>query len=390
MEALQPSNMTTSMDLPTLSTVTGNNLSYYAIIAATLFLIWLCQPSKQHGVSAPFYKASRMKWWFSADSLVRDSYNKFRDQVYQIKSTEGMRTLIPVKLIGELKGLPEDVLSASEAINEAMLVEYTKFTFGNHADVMHLLLRSKLSQHLGRLVPRLKSELEFIERTEFKECTEWSPMTIQPFILRAVSRLSGCVFVGAELGRTEEWMDLSSNYAVRAFIAVIKLQFFPTWIRPAARFMVSELNQIDRDVARAQELLKPIIDQRLQDEELDPSGERPDDFVQWLLDALPEEDKRDYHAQAKLHLILCAAAIHTTSNLATDCIYDLATYPEHQEILREEAREVLEDGGGWSRKESMAKLKKMDSFIKESQRLAGNVSKYITGTPDEDSFTDPI
>ncbi|KAH6648936.1 cytochrome P450 [Truncatella angustata] len=369
--------MTSNVGVQTPSVAIGNNLSYYLIIATTLFLVWFFQPDKSNGVSAPFYKASRMKWMFSADSLVRDSYNKFRDQVYQIKATEGVRTLIPANLVGELKGLPEEVLSASVAISEAMLVEYTKFTFGNHADTMHLLLKGKLTQQLGRLVPRLKSELEYIERTEFEECKDWTPMTIQPFILRAVSRLSGSVFVGAELGRTEEWMDLSINYAVRAFMVVIKLQFFPTWIRPIAKYLVSELKQIDRDVAKATELLKPIIDERLQDEELDPSGERPDDFVQWLLDALPEEQKRDYCMQAKLHLILCAAAIHTTSNLATDCIYDLATYPEHQEVLRKEAHDILEDGDGWTRKESMAKLKKMDSFIKESQRLAGNVTSFI-------------
>ncbi|KAK9414413.1 hypothetical protein SUNI508_11255 [Seiridium unicorne] len=378
MEAIQSaSNVTSTLDLPLPGVIIGNNLSYYAIIAATLFLVWLFQPRKHNGVSAPLYKASRMKWMFSADSLVRDSYNKFRDQVYQIKATEGVRTLIPAKLISELKGLPEDVLSTSEAINEAMLVEYTKFTFGNHADTMHLLLKSKLSQQIGRLVPRLKAELEYIERTEFRQCKEWTPMTIQPFVLRAVSRLSGSVFVGADLGRTEEWMDLSINFAIRAFIAVVKLQFFPTWVRPIAKHLVSELRAIDRDVAKAQQLLKPIIDQRLLDEELDPSGERPDDFVQWLLDALPQDQKRDYYMQAKLHLILCAAAIHTTSNLATDCIYDLATYPEHQEILREEARSVLEDGDGWARKESMAKLKKMDSFVKESQRLTGNVTSFI-------------
>ncbi|KAF3001030.1 hypothetical protein E8E14_005804 [Neopestalotiopsis sp. 37M] len=371
-------NMTSVVDATTPDAVVlGKNLGYYAIIAATLFLVWVFQPSHHSNVSAPFYKASRMKWMFSADSLVRDSYNKFRDQVYQVRSTEGVRTLIPAKLISELKGLPEDVLSTSEAINEAMLVEYTKFTFGNHADTMHILLKSKLTQHLGRFVPRLKSELEFIERTEFQECKDWTAVTVQPFILRAVARLSGRIFVGAELGRTEEWMELSINFAVRAFIAVIKLQFFPTWARPIAKYMVSELRQIDRDVARAQELLKPIIDERLQDEELDPCGERPDDFVQWLLDALPQDQKRDYHMQAKLHLILCAAAIHTTSNLATDCIYDLATHPENQSVLRDEAQEVLVDGDGWTRKESMAKLKKTDSFIKESQRLAGNVTSFI-------------
>jgi hypothetical protein len=38
--------------------------------------------------------------------------------VYQIKATEGVRTLIPPFLVGELKGLPEETLSATEAVNE--------------------------------------------------------------------------------------------------------------------------------------------------------------------------------------------------------------------------------------------------------------------------------
>ncbi|KAI0124293.1 cytochrome P450 [Xylariales sp. AK1849] len=372
-----PSNMTTTFGTLSPRMLIGNNFSYYVAIAAVLSVVYFLRSGKDNGVSAPFYKASRMKWMFSADSLVRDSYNKFRDQVYQIKATEGIRTLIPINLIGELKGLPEDILSATKAIDEAMLVDYTKFSLGPHGNTLSLLTRSKMTQHLGRLVPRLKSEFEFLVGQEFPECKDWTPFTVQPFMIRAVARLSGRVFVGSELCRTEEWMDTSVNYAIHVFIAVIKLQFFPTWLRPVAKYLVSELRQIDRDIAKAQEMLRPIIDERLQDAELDPGYERPDDFVQWLLDALPEEQKRDYHLQTKLHLILCAAAIHTTSNLLTDSIYDLAAHPDMQETLRQEAEEILEGEQGWDKKESMAKLKKMDSCIKESQRMGGNVTSFI-------------
>ena len=38
--------------------------------------------------------------------------------MYQINATEGIQVLIPANLIGELKGLPEDVLSAAEAVSE--------------------------------------------------------------------------------------------------------------------------------------------------------------------------------------------------------------------------------------------------------------------------------
>lgn len=41
---------------------------------------------------------------------------QFRDQVYQIKATEGVQAMIPPRFIAELKGLPEDILSATEAV----------------------------------------------------------------------------------------------------------------------------------------------------------------------------------------------------------------------------------------------------------------------------------
>lgn len=370
-------NLTDPADMMSHPVLGCDHMTYYIAIAAVLLVAFLLRPSREPVVSAPFYKASKLKWMFSAETLVRDSYGKFRDSVYRIKATEGVRVLIPVRLIGELKGLPEDTLSAVEAVNEAMLTEYTHFHLGRHNDTLSLLVRSKLTQRLTRLIPQLKSELEFITAEEFPDCTEWTPMKIHPFMLRVIARLSGRAFVGPELARSEEWMDTSTNFAIHAFIAVIKLQFFPPWLRPVAQYLVSELRQIQRDLAGGQAMLKPIINQRIQDDELDPTREKPDDFLQWLLDALPREEKSDYYIHTQLQLVLGAAAIHQTANLVTDCIYDLATHQYFQKELREEAYEVLELDDGWIRKQSMSKLKKMDSFIKESQRLSGNVTSFI-------------
>ncbi|KAI1342040.1 cytochrome P450 [Xylariaceae sp. FL0016] len=379
MENSQPhqSNFTAVTDDWSNQSLMASRASYYVAIAVVLFCVWWFQPSdKKCTISAPFYKASRLKWMFSADSLVKESYFKFRDCVYQIKSTEGERTIIPVNLVGELKGLPEETLSAKTAVSEAMLSEYTQLSAGGHSDTLTLLLKTKTTQNLARMAPKLKHELEYILGTEFPSCEDWTPFKIQPFMVRIVSRLSGRAFVGPRLSRSEEWMDVSINFAITAFIAVIKLQFFPPWIRPVARHLVSELKTIQSDLAKAQAMLQPLIEERIRDSET-PGYEKPDDFIQWLLDALPEEEKTDFFIQAKIQLLLSASSIHTTSNLTTDCIYDLAIHQDIQEILREEAREVLENEEGWDKKESMAKLKKMDSFIKESQRLFGNVTSFI-------------
>lgn len=169
-------------------------------------------------------------------------------------------------------------------------------------------------------------------------------------------------------------MDVSVNFAITAFIAVTKLQFFPPWMRPVAQYFVSELKTIRKDLAKAQAMLEPLIEERLSSAGTS-SAEKPDDFIQWLSDALPDEEKRNYFIQAKMQLLLSASSIHTTSNLTTDCIYDLAVHQEMQDILREEAMEVFVGEDAWERKDTMTKLKKMDSFIKESQRLSSNVSK---------------
>ncbi|KAJ0167756.1 Ent-kaurene oxidase [Colletotrichum tanaceti] len=370
------SSMSVELNLPRV-VPGGKHINCYVAISAMLVVAWLLQSRKKKLPEMPFYKAAKTKWMFDAETLIRDSYSKFRDTVYQIKATEGLQVLVPARLISELRSLPEEVLSATKAVDEAMLSRYTNFTLGNHADLLSTLVRCKLSQNLARLVPQLKGELEYVVATEFPECKDWTPVKFQPFALRAIARISGRAFVGSNINRQEQWMDISINFAIHVFVAVVKLQLFPEWARPVAQYGVSELRQIRKDVDKASVMLKPIIEERLRDLELPSYEKSPDDLIQWLVEALPEDEKRDIRSQTHLQLILAAASIHTTNNLVTDCIYDLAAYPEAQEMLREEAHQVLEVEHGWARKESMAKLKKLDSFMKETQRLTGNITSFI-------------
>ncbi|RYC60736.1 hypothetical protein CHU98_g5470 [Xylaria longipes] len=350
MDAIQAQNLnlTPATNGVPYQVQTNGSLIYYATIGAIVLCAWIFfSPRRKPYVSAPFYEVSRMRWMLNADTLIKDSYCK-------IKSTEGVRTIIPPTLVSELKGLPEDTLSAKTAVSEAMLSEYTHLSADAHSDILTFLLRTKATHNLQRMMSTLKEELQFILATEFPVCE------------------------GSALSRSEEWMSVSINFAVTAFIAVIKLQFFPPWMRPVAQYLVSELKTIRKDLAKAQAMLEPLIEERLTNVEDMSGSEKPDDFIQWLSDALPDEEKRNYFIQAKMQLLLSASSIHTTSNLTTDCIYDLAVHQEMQEILREEAIDVFErEKDAWERKDSIAKLKKMDSFIKESQRLSGNVTSFI-------------
>lgn len=102
----------------------GKRLPYYLTIAAILVIAWLFRPRSNQSLKIdelPFYEAAMRKWIFGAEDLIKDSYAKFRDSVYQIKTTEGYQVMVPVKLVGELKGLPDDVLSQPEAIAEVSI-----------------------------------------------------------------------------------------------------------------------------------------------------------------------------------------------------------------------------------------------------------------------------
>ena len=65
----------------------------------------------------------------------------------------------------------------------------------------------------------------------------------------------------------------------------------------------------------------------------------------------------------------CLSQLHTSSMTITHAIYDLCAMPEYIEQLRAEARTALaEDNGEWQFT-TIKRLRRLDSFLKESQRV---------------------
>lgn len=61
----------------------------------------------------------------------------------------------------------------------------------------------------------------------------------------------------------------------------------------------------------------------------------------------------------------------------SNVLYDLAAHPEYIAVLREEVERIsAEEPDGKIRKKTMPKLRKLDSFIKESQRVNPLGSSY--------------
>lgn len=183
-----------------------------------------------------------------------------------------------------------------------------------------------------------------------------------------VARLSSLIFLGPKICHDEEWINVSVNYTIDAFLAARDLRMWPSVLQPIVHWFLPRTRAIRKHMRTARQ----IIRRELRERELiregkmkDPyPGEKQDDALDWMQELAGDHQMDLPRSQVGLSL----AAIHTTSNLITNVMYDLAAYPEYIQPLRDEIKTVMEEDGEL-KKTSLTKMKLMDSVLKETQRV---------------------
>lgn len=188
---------------------------------------------------------------------------------------------------------------------------------------------------------------------------EWKPYCFASEVPYIVARLSTLVFLGEEVCRNAEWLDISVNYTLDIFGAINALRKWPPILRPVIHWFLAPARKLRQRV----QVARRIIQQEMERRQEEPKAREPD-ALDWLHEVAAGRPLDVTTAQIGLTLV----TIHTTSNLLTNVIYDLAANPEYIPFLREEIQSVLEADGTFH-KTSLTKLKLLDSVVKESQRL---------------------
>lgn len=181
-----------------------------------------------------------------------------------------------------------------------------------------------------------------------------------------VARLSSLVFLGEDISHDKEWIDVSVNYAIDSFLAARELRLWPAVLRHVVHWVLPATRRVRDHIRVARE----IVDREIRKRELIREGKlseipgRHPDALDWFHEIAAGRQFDQTRAQIGLSL----AAIHTTSNMLTNMIYDLTAYPEYIALLRGEIKTVLEEDGGL-KKSSLSKMKLLDSVMKETQRV---------------------
>lgn len=203
-------------------------------------------------------------------------------------------------------------------------------------------------------------------------------------MLRLVSRSSSRLFLDDSVCRNEEFLDTVTSYSLNIFETVAVLQALPVFMRPfVAQFLPSYKRLMKQLKYAHEEIFIPLIEKRVVAGKAgDPGYKKPDDFLQWMLDLVDNEQDVDPRFFAHHFLQLMGLAVsHTTSMAMTHIIYDLAMMPEYLEPLRDEIHDALLDGWENATQTSLHELKRLDSFMRESQRLNPPGERKQTRTP---------
>ncbi|KAI6024243.1 cytochrome P450 [Pisolithus marmoratus] len=313
---------------------------------------------------------STNSWWSAIKNLkgtsgvIQDGYNEYKNEPFKIPMLYNWIVVISgSKLLDEVRMAPDDQLSAVEGTNDFFKFAFTMGHRVANEPYHFAIIKTQLNRKLLTLYPIIEDEVSVALGEIFSsQDDEWKPVVVLEATRKVVSRASNRIFVGLPLCRDPDWLEFGLQYAVDAMVSAAKMDLFPRFMWPLiAIFVTSTRNQ----VGRAVDFLGPIIRERQKVANHVRSGEVvnvPDDFLQWLIDNGTENTEWEI-TQRMLSMVF--ASVHSLMH----AIYNLAAHPENLTPLREEVDTVIRQDG-WT-KAAIDKMYKIDSFLKESQRLGG-------------------
>lgn len=159
---------------------------------------------------------------------------------------------------------------------------------------------------------------------EMPECSDWTDMHVHPHLVRVVARVSGSIFVGTQLSRSNEYIEHAINYALDVINGIQAVSQLKPWLRPLKAPRLPQIRRLNDRVRQAGEFFTPVVATR-KDKAKDPAWEKPDDLLQWLIDVQEAQfGQITPQALAKYQLDVAFAAIHTTTAVAlSTCVSSL-------------------------------------------------------------------
>ncbi|KAK2037071.1 ent-kaurene oxidase [Colletotrichum somersetense] len=299
----------------------------------------------------------------------REGQKHFPNQPFKLLSNQGIVTVLPADRANEVRNVATlDFRKAfGNILPDGFLSSQAVGILDHPEGVMQRVVIKHLTKHPDGITKAMSIEAAFAASKSFGDNHEWSDVKLYDPVTDVVARMSSRVFLGDELCRSEEWLDITKSFAITAITCVMTLRAFPPWLRS----LVHRFSKAGKDFralyARAQKIVDPIVlERRGELADCAAKGIPPpahNDVLEWGGKECPDNP----FDMCGLQLALSLASIHTTSDLLAQTLLYLSAQPEYIEVLREEIIQILPIHG--FKASTFTFLKRMDSAIKEAQRL---------------------
>nr|BAL05092.1 cytochrome P450 [Phanerodontia chrysosporium] len=344
------------------------------LISFAFIAYYLRQDKLQHipspGPTGPIssWYAAYKYIWGDAPQIIEEGYRKYKGRIFRIADLNRWTVVVTSpSLVEELRKAPEDVLSFHEGIRYSLRLDYT---FGREAveHEYHIpVIRTQLTRHLTPLFADIHDEIVQSFTDLVPPSDTWTSVRVVPTVMQVVSRTSNRVFVGLPYCRDPAFCALAVRFATDVVKTGVALHLTPRALKPLVGRLVSP---VSKRVEEGKAIIGKLVEDRFA--QLRERGgnwpDKPEDMIQWLIEEA-NEDERTVEGLVLRILIVNFAAIHTSSMSFTHAVNMLAAHPECIAPLREEIEEVVREEG-WT-KAAVQRMRKLDSFMKECQRLHG-------------------
>ncbi|EYE91684.1 cytochrome P450 [Aspergillus ruber CBS 135680] len=349
-----------------------------AIILTTTFVFRVYMPSWD-GVTAPLVGygswaepalSVRMRFAKGALQMINNGYEKYKNSMYKVLRNDRDILVLSNKYAEELRNLPSERLNSIKALVRNFGGRYGGIELLVESDIGTRAIQTKVTPNLAKLTDDMRDELEYALTHDLPVMEDWTSIPLLPVMVKIIARMSNRAFVGFPVCRNEKWLDAAAGFSHHVTMVQMTLRAFPPFFRPFLDFFLPSSWKYRACIRQGKKILAPEIRQRRFRETTDPNYEKPQDLLQAMMDlSTPGQKDSDPEDLAYRQLVMSLAAVHTTGSALAQVIFDLAARPEYFDILREEVNQIVaEDGEGWG-KQSLNKMRKMDSFFRESQRF---------------------
>ncbi|KAH0002344.1 phoma betae P450 monooxygenase No.2, partial [Aureobasidium melanogenum] len=357
----------------------SSSTSALTVVAGAIALYWylvtLGRKSRpyiygNYEFDAPTVGSTNMilgRWQFfrNGPALIREGYEKYKDNFFKVSGNDLL--IIPNKYLAELASMPPEKLSLNTAIVDAFQRLHSITAVITDHSLQTRMIVSRLTPKLGVHVPFVQEQFRKYLPTELPATkTEWRSINALNLARRMVHRGVATQFV-VDLAEDEAYLKTAIGYSENGFMHNFMLRVFPDLAKPFVAWFLPTSWGVDRALKRARRMIIPIITERRRREQDDPKYEKPEDFLQNLMDGGVELNDSPETTVQRLMVTYLGSGPSTVIAVA-QVLFDLCAHPEYVEPLRREALSVLREKG--YTKQALADMKQMDSFMRESQRLS--------------------